>query len=71
MAEKIAVRFGKRLRVLRRRRGWTQLQLGEKLGLDRGYISDIENGKRNVSLKVLEIIATGFEMSVSGLLSGV
>ncbi len=71
MAEKIAVRFGKRLRVLRRRRGWTQLQLGEKLGLDRGYISDIENGKRNVSLEVLEIIATGFEMSVSGLLSGV
>jgi transcriptional regulator with XRE-family HTH domain len=71
MAETIAVRFGRRLRVLRQRRGWTQLQLGEKLGLDRGYISDIENGKRNVSLEVLEIIATGFEMSVSGLLSGI
>jgi transcriptional regulator with XRE-family HTH domain len=71
MADTIAVRFGKRLRVLRQRRGWTQLQLGERLGLDRGYISDIENGKRNVSLEVLEIIATGFEMSVSGLLSGV
>lgn len=71
MADTIAVRFGKRLRILRQRRAWTQLQLGEKLGLDRGYISDIENGKRNVSLEVLEIIATGFEMSVSGLLSGV
>jgi transcriptional regulator with XRE-family HTH domain len=71
MPDNIRLRFGKRLRTLRQKRGWTQLQLGEKLGLDRGYISDIENGKRNVSLEVLEIIAQGFELSVSRLLSGV
>jgi transcriptional regulator with XRE-family HTH domain len=71
MPDNIRLRFGKRLRTLRQKRGWTQLQLGEKLGLDRGYISDIENGKRNVSLEVLEIMAQGFELSVSRLLSGV
>ncbi len=71
MAEDVRARFGRRLRRLRTGRGWTQVELAEKLGLDRSYLADIERGRRNVSLMNLEIIAKGFELSLSQLLSQV
>jgi transcriptional regulator with XRE-family HTH domain len=66
-AADIRARFGARLRSLRERRGLTQVELADYLGLRRTYISDLERGKRNVSLLTLEIIARGFGMSVSQL----
>ncbi len=69
MAEDIRSRFGGRLRQLRRQKGMTQVQLAERLGLDRSYLADIERGKRNVSLANLEIIAKGFGMTLSRLFS--
>lgn len=68
MPADIRARFGVRLRSLRKRRGWTQVELADYLGLRRTYISDLERGKRNVSLLTLEIIGRGFGMSVSQLL---
>lgn len=38
----------------------TQVELADYLGLRRTYISDLERGKRNVTLLTLEIIARGF-----------
>ena len=69
MGGDIRVRFGERLRRLRRQRGWTQVQMAEKLGLDRSYLADVERGKRNISIINLEVIAAGFELSLSKLLS--
>ena len=69
MAEDIRIRFGRRLRKLRTKRGWTQVQMAEKLGLDRSYLADVERGKRNISLVNLEIIARGFGLSLSRLLA--
>ena len=63
-------RFGQRLRRLRRKRGWTQVELADYLGLRRTYISEMERGKRNVSLMTLEVVARGFKLSVSQLLRG-
>lgn len=60
-----------RLRSLRKRRGLTQVELADYLGLRRTYVSDLERGKRNVSLVTLQIIARGFGMSVSKLLTKV
>jgi len=71
MAEDIRVRFGQRLRNMREQRGWTQVELAEKLGLDRSYLADIERGNRNVSLVNLELIALGFNMTLSRLFSGI
>ena len=39
------------------------------LGIDRSYISDMERGKKNVCLPTLEVIAQGFGISISKLLS--
>jgi transcriptional regulator with XRE-family HTH domain len=69
--EDIRIRFGRRLRKLRNRRGWTQVQMAERLGLDRSYLADVERGKRNVSLVNLQIIAKGFDLTPSKLLSKV
>ena len=68
MPADIRARFGLRLRSLRKRRGLTQVELADYLGLRRTYVSDLERGKRNVSLLTLEIIARGFGLSVSQLL---
>jgi len=43
----------------------------EDLGLDRSYLADAERGKRNISAVKLEIIARGFRLSLSKLLSQV
>ena len=45
--------------------------MAENFGLDRSYLADVERGKRNISIVNLEIIARGFGLSVSKLLSGV
>jgi transcriptional regulator with XRE-family HTH domain len=44
------VLFGRRLRELRKDRGWSQEQLAFESDLDRTYIGGIEQGRRNVSL---------------------
>jgi transcriptional regulator with XRE-family HTH domain len=45
--------------------------MAEELGLDRSYLADVERGKRNISILNLEIIAKGFGLSISKLLSRV
>jgi len=67
MAEDIRVRFGRRLRKLRLKQGWTQAQLAKHLGLDRSYLGDVERGKRNISAAKLEVIARGFGISLAKL----
>lgn len=65
------VNFGERLRALRRSRGWTQIEMAERFGLDRSYLADAEAGKRNVSLVNLKIIALGFGVTLTKLLEGI
>ena len=42
----------------------------ERLGLDRSYLADVERRKRNISIVNLEVIARGFDVSLSRLLAG-
>lgn len=42
-----ALEFGQLIKKARLRRGWQQQDLADRIGVDRGYISTIENGKRN------------------------
>ena len=67
--ENITVRFGIRLRRLRKEKGWTQVEMADALGIDRSYISDMERGKKNVCLPTLEVFAQGFGISISKLTS--
>ena len=49
----------------------TQIALATHLGLDRSYISDVERGKKSMSLSYLETVAQGFKMSLAELLTGI
>ncbi len=69
MSDDLLVRLGDRIRKLRKRRGWTQVVMAEKIGLDRSFIADVERGKRNISILNLDLIAKGFKLSLSRLLS--
>ena len=43
--------------------------MADALGIDRSYISDMENGKLNVCLPTLEVLADGFGTSMSAILN--
>lgn len=47
--------------IRRKQVGLTMQQLAEKLGTDKGYISRIEAGKINITLKYLALIANSLE----------
>ncbi len=70
MPANIRLRFGQCLRALRVRKGWTQVELADYLVLDRGYISNIERGQRNITLETVQIMAQGFAFTISQLLRG-
>jgi DNA-binding XRE family transcriptional regulator len=48
------------LRMLRKARGWTQLQAAEELGFCRSYMSAVENGKQGVSVEMINAIIRVF-----------
>ncbi len=64
----VSSRFGVRLRQLRRERHMTQLRLAVEFGIDRTFISDVERGRKSISLPMLEVLALGFQLSLSDLL---
>ena len=66
----IVVRFGQRIRELRKEKGLSQEAFAAECGLDRTYVSGIERGKRNVSLRNIEVIAKALGISISELTKG-
>jgi transcriptional regulator with XRE-family HTH domain len=63
----IKKKFGKKVKLLRIEKGWSQEKLALTADLDRTYIPSIEKGERNVSITVIEKISKAFKVSVSEL----
>lgn len=63
-------RFGTKLRLLRESEGYTQGHLADRLGLQRSFIAEVEQGNQNVSLDWIDAVASLFDLSVSDLLAG-
>lgn len=61
-------KLGKKIKSLRLESELSQEQLGELTGLDRTYISGIERGVRNPSIKNIEKVAKALKVSVSNLI---
>lgn len=55
--------FGQNVRQARKDKGWTQEQLAFEAGVKRAYLSEVENGQRNVSLDVVEKLAKALDVS--------
>lgn len=60
-------KFGLVLKELRLEKGLSQESLANQSDIDRTYISDIEKGERNISLKIIERLAKTLQISLSEL----
>jgi transcriptional regulator with XRE-family HTH domain len=61
----IQVQFGLRVKEIRLAKGLSQEALAFKAGIDRTYMTGVENGKRNVSIKNIQKILLALEISFS------
>lgn len=61
-------RFGLRLALLRKERGWSQERLALESGLARSYLGGVERGQRNVALLNILRLARALECEPSQLL---
>ena len=56
-----------RLRELRTERGWSQTELGERLGVSRQTVNAIENERYDPSLPLAFVIAKALELPIEQL----
>ncbi|MEI2397035.1 helix-turn-helix domain-containing protein [Paenibacillus phytohabitans] len=54
--------IGERIKSIRRSRGLTQEELAERAGIKSSYVTGIETGKRNSSLKTISKLLTALEV---------
>jgi transcriptional regulator with XRE-family HTH domain len=65
--EAVKLEFGRRVRELRRRNGFSQEGLALACNLDRSYIGGVERGERNVSLVNIQKIAAALQVPIKEL----
>ena len=57
--------IGKKLKELRLSRGWKQTDVADKVGLSRPAISNIESGKRALTLSTLQRFCEVYNIDIS------
>jgi transcriptional regulator with XRE-family HTH domain len=60
----IKKQFGKKVKLFRIEKGWSQEKLALTAGLDRTYIPSIEKGERNVSIEVIYRLAKALNIDI-------
>jgi transcriptional regulator with XRE-family HTH domain len=61
----IKQKVGQRIKELRKGLELSQEALALKAEVDRTYVTDVENGRRNVSLEILERLIKALQVSFS------
>ena len=56
--EELCLNLGLKIKFFRQQKHMTQTILAEKLDMDVRYLSDIERGKKNITIKTLNKLAT-------------
>lgn len=64
-------KLGKRIRELRRRRGWSQATLAKLCGIHGHHLGKIERGEANATLATLLKIARNLKKTLSDLFQGI
>jgi transcriptional regulator with XRE-family HTH domain len=68
MATDICVRLGRRIRELRKARGWRQIDLAEHAGIGKNHVSELERGQREIGLRTLAAVAQALNTRPSEIL---
>jgi transcriptional regulator with XRE-family HTH domain len=63
--EDIKLAFGLRVKELRLEKGLSQEKLANIAGVDRTYMTQVENGKRNLTIIKIKQICKGLDVSLS------
>jgi transcriptional regulator with XRE-family HTH domain len=61
----IKLKIGQRIKEIRKQLSLSQEALALKAEVDRTYVTDVENGRRNVSIEILEKIISALDVSIS------
>lgn len=67
----ILIQLGKRIRYLRKQKKWSQLDLALESEVNKNYISDLEKGRRNPSVMVLNRIVIALNIDLETLFKGI
>jgi transcriptional regulator with XRE-family HTH domain len=65
MYENINLKIGERIKFLRKEKSISQETLANMADIERGYMTGVETGKRNVSVKVLSKIVIALDTNFS------
>ena len=65
----IKLKVGSRIKELRNELGISQEALAYKAEVDRTYVTDVENGRRNVSIVILERLIAALNLPFSDFFS--
>lgn len=62
---------GQRIKEMRKEKGLSQAELGERIGVSGAFISEVERGNKDASMPTLKAIAQAFDTTVGYLLGEV
>ncbi len=65
----VLIKFGEKVRDIRKEKGLSQEQLSFKAELHRTYIGMIERAEKNITLVNIEKIANALEISINDLMN--
>lgn len=68
--KKAAKSFGRRLRELRTKRGWSQEHLATEADMSQNYIGEIERGENNVSIHYISRLAAALGVTLGEMFQG-
>ncbi len=71
MESDACIRLGRKIRQLRKEKGWRQIDLAQHSGVHEVHISDLERGVREICLRNLVALAKGLGVSVADLVKGI
>ena len=66
--EKYLIELGEKIAKLRKKKGWTQVVLAEKLNIQRSSLTRIELGNVNSTINMLRKIAKALDIKTSALI---
>jgi len=67
---KLCTVLGTNIRRLRADRGLSQEELAHRAGIDRSYLSEVENGHKSIGVMLLDDIAAALEVEIVDLFKG-
>lgn len=67
LKQSILINFGKRVREIRKQKGYSQEELAYRSGLHRTYIGMIERAEKNITLNNIEKISNALKIKIKDL----